>query len=71
MALYRFAEGNCSFGDRCNYAHGEAELRALPAEGQKILDNKYKSERMAGQADSPSEAPQKGEEIPERSDLPE
>ncbi|CAG7890453.1 hypothetical protein IGI04_003790 [Brassica rapa subsp. trilocularis] len=23
----RFAKGNCTFGDRCHFAHGEAELR--------------------------------------------
>ena len=35
-------------------------MRALPAEGQKILDNKFKGDRMGGQADSPIEGPQKG-----------
>ncbi|KFM24953.1 Zinc finger CCCH domain-containing protein 36 [Auxenochlorella protothecoides] len=26
----RWLEGNCRFGNRCNFAHGEAELRGLP-----------------------------------------
>lgn len=26
----RWQEGNCRFGNRCNFAHGEAELRGLP-----------------------------------------
>lgn len=26
----RWANGECRFGDRCNFAHGEQELRALP-----------------------------------------
>lgn len=36
--MRRFVEGSgCSFGDRCNYAHGEQELRPLNQEGQDIL----------------------------------
>lgn len=26
----RWEAGNCRFGDRCNFAHGDEELRALP-----------------------------------------
>ncbi len=36
--LCRWQEGRCTFGDRCNYAHGEAELRPLPPEGYEILE---------------------------------
>ena len=36
--LCRWQEGRCSFGDRCNYAHGEAEMRPLPPEGYEILE---------------------------------
>eukprot|EP00955_Chlamydomonas_euryale_P059856 357516-Chlamydomonas_euryale.AAC.16 len=33
--LVRFAwlDGDCRFGDRCNFAHGEHELRQLPPRG--------------------------------------
>eukprot|EP00955_Chlamydomonas_euryale_P067573 359869-Chlamydomonas_euryale.AAC.39 len=31
--LYRWLSGECRFGDRCNFAHGEHELRALPPRG--------------------------------------
>ena len=34
----RWQEGKCTFGDRCNYAHGEADLRPLPPEGYEILE---------------------------------
>ena len=34
----RWQEGRCTFGERCNYAHGEADLRPLPAEGYEILE---------------------------------
>lgn len=34
----RWQEGRCTFGERCNYAHGEAELRPLPPEGYEILE---------------------------------
>lgn len=34
----RWQDGRCTFGDRCNYAHGEAELRPLPPEGYEILE---------------------------------
>lgn len=27
----RWKDGHCRFGDRCNFAHGEQELRKLPA----------------------------------------
>ncbi|DBB01235.1 hypothetical protein WJX77_006796 [Trebouxia sp. C0004] len=29
----RWRAGHCRFGDRCNFAHGEEELRKLPARG--------------------------------------
>lgn len=29
----RWQAGHCRFGDRCNFAHGEEELRALPPKG--------------------------------------
>jgi hypothetical protein len=29
-----WATGDCRFGDRCNFAHGEHELRALPPRTQ-------------------------------------
>lgn len=29
----RWLSGECRFGDRCNFAHGEHELRALPPRG--------------------------------------
>ncbi|CAL5223386.1 g5894 [Coccomyxa viridis] len=29
----RWKNGHCRFGDRCNFAHGEEELRRLPARG--------------------------------------
>ncbi|GBF88122.1 hypothetical protein Rsub_00834 [Raphidocelis subcapitata] len=29
----RWANGDCRFGDRCNFAHGEQELRSLPPRG--------------------------------------
>ena len=32
------------FGDRCNYAHGEAELRPLNQEGQDILAKRAERE---------------------------
>jgi hypothetical protein len=32
--LCRWLNGDCRFGDRCNFAHGEAELRALPGRGR-------------------------------------
>ncbi|BDA44874.1 probable mRNA decay activator protein ZFP36L1 at N-terminal half [Coccomyxa sp. Obi] len=35
---HKWQEGRCTFGDRCNYAHGEAELRPLPPEGYEILE---------------------------------
>ena len=34
----RWQEGRCTFGERCNYAHGEADLRPLPPEGYEILE---------------------------------
>ena len=36
----RWQDGRCTFGDRCNYAHGEAEMRALPPEGYEILEKR-------------------------------
>ena len=38
LPLCRWQEGRCTFGERCNYAHGEAELRPLPPEGYEILE---------------------------------
>ena len=32
----RYREGRCNYGDRCSYAHGEADLRKLPPEGEQI-----------------------------------
>lgn len=32
-ALRRWEAGHCRFGDRCNFAHGDEELRALPPRG--------------------------------------
>jgi hypothetical protein len=29
----RWLDGDCRFGDRCNFAHGDAELRAMPEGG--------------------------------------
>ena len=59
----RFMEGTCNFGDRCNYAHGEADLRQLPPEGHKILENKAKMDasRMNPPADSPSDSMPRGQ----------
>lgn len=28
--LQRWMQGDCRFGDRCNFAHGDHELRKLP-----------------------------------------
>lgn len=36
----RWQDGMCTFGDRCNYAHGEGELRALAPEGYDILEKR-------------------------------
>ncbi len=33
MASARWRAGHCRFGDRCNFAHGEEELRKMPARG--------------------------------------
>jgi hypothetical protein len=30
--LIRWANGDCRFGDRCNFAHGEQELRRIPGQ---------------------------------------
>eukprot|EP00798_Chlamydomonas_sp_ICE-L_P020703 gene20703-27507_t len=30
----RWMEGDCRFGDRCNFAHGEQEMRKLPGGGE-------------------------------------
>ena len=46
----RFQEGTCTFGDKCNYAHGEAELRSLAPEGHEILAKR--AERDAGMGGS-------------------
>ena len=32
-ACCRWKNGHCRFGERCNFAHGEEELRKLPARG--------------------------------------
>ena len=53
----RFAEGHCPFGDRCNYAHGEADLRVLPPEGQQILENRAGKARLPGDGGSPTKLP--------------
>jgi hypothetical protein len=29
----RWMNGECRFGDRCNFAHGENELRKMPSDG--------------------------------------
>ena len=42
----------CTFGDRCNYAHGEGELRALPPEGYEILE-KREQRRMRQEVRGP------------------
>ena len=28
--LFHSITGNCKYGDQCNYAHGEEELRSTP-----------------------------------------
>lgn len=33
-ARFRWRGGHCRFGDRCNFAHGDEELRKLPARGE-------------------------------------
>ena len=38
--IRRWQDGRCTYGDRCNYAHGEADLRALPPEGYEILEKR-------------------------------
>lgn len=30
----RWLNGDCRFGDRCNFAHGETELRQIPGRGR-------------------------------------
>ena len=32
--LRRWLNGDCRFGDRCNFAHGETELRNAPGRGR-------------------------------------
>ena len=40
--------GHCRFGDRCNFAHGEEELRRLPARGG---GNGFQAEQHRGASD--------------------
>lgn len=37
--IIRWEAGNCRFGDRCNFAHGDDELRDLPARPPKPLSS--------------------------------
>ena len=34
VLAFRWLNGDCRFGDRCNFAHGETELRTLPGRGR-------------------------------------
>ena len=35
---HRWQGGNCRFGDRCNFAHGQGELRRLPPKQGRLPD---------------------------------
>ena len=44
----RWKNGHCRFGDRCNFAHGEEELRRLPARG---AGNGFQADQFRGASD--------------------
>ncbi|KAK9831995.1 hypothetical protein WJX81_007005 [Elliptochloris bilobata] len=54
----KWKEGRCTFGDKCTYAHGDKELRALPPEGFKLMEQRERQLKAAeaGAARSPARA---------------
>lgn len=52
-----FRDGFCEWGDRCKYAHGEHELRILPAELMQRVDRLRSERDAAGLGRAPPRAP--------------
>lgn len=46
--LCRWKEGYCHFGDRCNFAHGEHELRYVPPEVVSQFEQHKRIQDQAG-----------------------
>ena len=45
----RWMQGSCQYGDRCNFAHGEGQLRQFGATGQEPAAKRARMEQVYGQ----------------------